>query len=675
MMSKSIGVITLFFILEAHAQTNLPKGKIESPYSACKDVLLVDEESYQKYKDQWDKTARECQQKLIPTVPVGFWDFANQFNDHAQYVKFAQEIAGRVKENVIRNEAYLTCTALCFEGKTSCDEKRPDKKITNCAERKRSIIENMKVGARKARIELALSRNSSGMFAVNPNNVLTLDDNQLINTNLLDYEVVTDLDAVPDPVSGGPLTEREIAEARRRLELDKKKFQDETKGKNLSAPTLKMARYKKIEEHQRKYRETIYEHYPLLAAIEPAKIKDGEASWTDKQYADAARELAENAKNSLKTVTRSIKDARLEYSRINGEALDNWLMSINPWNPDQNDLLYYQRMDKVVEAHLKERPELCGVATSLYQRLSSKTQQNAAAGIGATFVGIGMKVAGTLLQGTEKAAKAIGFVSSTSGVMSNVLGAGLILDAYQGYETAIADTSLGLRKSKDIDEARTKLQLTVVATTIGAVGSIGRKAPQGAPAMTYTRTKKVGVLVGGTHANHHALSEITPQWIDDQLAHALNTKALTVKEAAALKEKASRELLTTAAHDIKEISPQYFNDKKNVEYFLRAMSVATRKQVDDPSDLPVKIKSLMNDFNKDAVAGSWNPKAREGFLTVLRNSVDELREAYKNNPATYAKFTTDNTAKREIFRKALKRSGVKSEGQLDEMVQCALPRR
>ena len=72
--------------------------------------------------------------------------------------------------------------------------------------------------------------------------------------------------------------------------------------------------------------------------------------------------------------------------------------------------------------------------------------------------------------------------------------------------------------------------------------------------------------------------------------------------------------------------------------------------------------------------GSWDPGAQKGLLKVFDSAIEELRLSAKNDPATYAKFTSDRAAQEKIFMKALKRSGVANESSASQMLQCALPR-
>lgn len=78
-------------------------------------------------------------------------------------------------------------------------------------------------------------------------------------------------------------------------------------------------------------------------------------------------------------------------------------------------------------------------------------------------------------------------------------------------------------------------------------------------------------------------------------------------------------------------------------------------------------------FNTEAMDGSWDPKAQSGLLKVFNNAIDELRLTAKNDPATYAKFTTDSKSQEKILMNALKKSGVSKERDAKDMLQCALP--
>jgi hypothetical protein len=59
-------------------------------------------------------------------------------------------------------------------------------------------------------------------------------------------------------------------------------------------------------------------------------------------------------------------------------------------------------------------------------------------------------------------------------------------------------------------------------------------------------------------------------------------------------------------------------------------------------------------------------------MKVFDEGVEELRLTFSKDPATYAKFTTDNQAKEKIFLAALKRAGVVDDAEAAAMKTCAL---
>jgi hypothetical protein len=647
-MIRYLPLMGLLFILElSFAADNLPKGKLVSPYEGCKEALLVDSEAYKKNQRAWDELADECGQKVLSTENVSITDIMSPLKEGA-YLGFAQQVALEVKKNLNRHKAFHACTVQCFEGAKTCGE-------VNCDERKKSIVEKLKIDSRRARIELALSRSASDLYSVTPRSILTLSDEQRINHNLMTFEIG------PNPVGENRLTDREMKEAKRRLLLDKERVEKAAKKKNLSQDYdwISFQQFKKMEDHQNRYKDIIYLENPLLATLDkPQKLHDGEAEWSAKQIVEAAKKLQQNAQDTLTIVDLSLKENKLEYSRWKGEAMGQWLYSQLPGTTDRHDLLFYFGMKNVVEAVLKRDPSLCGLATSLHHRLTTKEVQNTTLSTGASVAPLGLKYGAKLVGSTSEMIGAIVGLQSNA-YLGLAMGSTYPLDSFSKFKNTMKEASVGLRSIDEIKKARSnaKLGAAVAVLNVGNAVTVGK-----------TVFQKLAFL-----GRHRASGQENAQaWLMERITDAVDAKMITAKEAMTLKEKASRHLMDTLFHDIEKLHPEYFKNPDNMNFFLKASAIVTKFQKGDPVDLSVKVKNLVLTVNQEAVKNSWNPKAQKGLLTVLDNSMIELREAFKKDPVTYSKFTTDVSAKEKIFRKALKRSGVKDD-RVNALAECVFP--
>jgi hypothetical protein len=362
----------------------MQKGRLTSPYEACQNTVLVDQKKHEEQQKFWKDFESRCKTKIQVLGDSGLTKL-NPLNEGANYLNFAQKVASKVIENLDQSKVYSDCSAQCFTGAEKCLE---NKKEIICSERKNEVLKKLKVDATRARMELALSTDAPGIINVNIHNVLSVDKDKFINRDLRDFEVGT-----PNPIGRVNLTERELAEARRRVERDRQKLEAEFKEKGFKnyADWMSIKLMEKFSEHQANYRSIIYQDSPLLAVIDrPDKFEDGsEPVWDAKKISQAFKKLSESAKSTKEKVKWSIDNGKLEFSRIDGEALGHWMKSLGPDAKVQNELLYYVGMKNPVESVLKEDPSLCAIATTMEKRISSKEIQNATMSFAGTIAGAG----------------------------------------------------------------------------------------------------------------------------------------------------------------------------------------------------------------------------------------------------------------------------------------------
>ena len=453
------------FAADAKKDIKFPKGKVESVYEACKDVLLVDQNEYEKNKQEWDKASAACGQPIRTTKDVAWNDF-NPLVDTLKFLPLAQKVTEKVKKTLEENKLYADCTALCFKGASACDAKfSPDKKDIQCDQRKKEVVESMKVNARKIRIEHALSRPDN----LDINNVVSrvkTDPERFINLNLRDFDTIqTD----PTPFGGDKLTAREIAEAKRRLAREHKMILEQSKQYEHNANWLPVTLMNNFERHKEKYRSLIYAEAPVFAYVgKPAKIVDGEATWNDKDIAKAYEKISEAASKSIEEVKKTLKENTLEFSRANGDAIAASLYSMVPFTTNKHDLLYYMSMKGQVEEVLKQDPSLCGIANTIAQRSSKKQIENTgvivAASLGTGLIGRPLGAifnVGRALTGAEAIA-----------LTGSALGGYSLAEAQKKYVNVDDEATAGIRKGEELKEARDERNMALALSPVDAVGGV-----------------------------------------------------------------------------------------------------------------------------------------------------------------------------------------------------------
>lgn len=467
----------LMITLTVTAKTPEPEGRINSPFVACKDYIVVDKTKYQSNQKKWDDFAKECNAKVLPGDAAGFTSM-DPLKEGVQYLEFSQRVAKKVLENLEKNRKYADCSFVCFSGGSFCHPSMTiDNKQVSCADRKKEVLEGMKVKARKIRLELAMAHEGHGFVSTNMHNVLSRDSKSFINKKLVPFESFT-----PFPVSKIELAPFEIKEAERRWAKEKKEIEASVKAMNTKLPAEITAQrlMENFDEHKSRYRSLIYEEAPIFSVIGDAKKYEGtDPVWEDTQVAKAFQKLSENAKVTKEKVAQSIANGKLEFSRQ--KALGNWFKGFSEAGQDA-DLLYFVGMKSQVEEVLKEDPSSCALATSMVNRLKSKDEQNvtftllASVGTGGTFKLTELATKGTLRVTAAITGKAV------TGVVGIGLGASYLGHSMGEYHDKLRETATGsglneavegvtLRKDRDVEKARDAYENALILAPIdGAIG-------------------------------------------------------------------------------------------------------------------------------------------------------------------------------------------------------------
>lgn len=458
--------VYLFFNSAVFASEKAAEGKVTSPFQSCKNVLLVTKKNYEENKNEWDEIQKKCADKIQFVQEAGLTKL-DPLAEGVEYMAFAQSVAKKVLETLNKNKRYSDCSASCFKGAQTCAANNFDKEV-QCSDRKKAIKDGMIYYGRKLRMELALSTDAPGIVSANVLNAASLSKDKFINTNLRDFELGT-----PNPVGRIDLSERELKEATRRSDRDRKELEEEYKNKGYKNYHNWMSLHlmKKFDEHRARYREILYQEAPIFSVLDrPKNLEKGkDPAWSDEQIAQAFSKLSNNSVATEEKVQQSIKTSKLEFSRVTGEALKNFITA-------DKDLLYYVGMKNQAEAVLKENPSFCGAATSMEERMHTKDMQNAGIALAATVVA--SPVGGSLLRlGVALTA------AEAAGVTGMALGAAYLGDSFRQYNDKVteASTSSGmgkdeeggaLRTAEDIEKARDNVKIAVALAPIDGVAGL-----------------------------------------------------------------------------------------------------------------------------------------------------------------------------------------------------------
>ncbi len=658
-----------------------PEGKIISPYEACQKVTIVSRKKYFEKKSDWEQFEKTCNIKVQLSDDAGITSL-DPLKEGVQYLNFSQKVAKKVIENLEKSRKYADCSAQCFAGALTCNE---DKQVIQCDKRKKDIQSSMKVYSRKIRMELALSNDAPGLINVNIRNVLTIDQSKFINSNLRDFEM-----GLPNPLGRMDLTERERKEALRRSTADRQRLEQEYKEKGYTNYNdwMSVKLMQKFDEHRSNYRSLVYEEAPIFGVIDqPANYEDGsEPVWDDSQITKAFKKLSENSKATQKKVNNSLNNSKLEFSRYNGEAFAKWMSSFAPGKDENLDLLYYIGMKNQVEEVLKSDPTSCGIATAMEARMHSKEMQNAGITFTATLASSGLlKGASGITGNLFKIGRAL-TGAEAAGVTGMALGATNLGDSFSKFSatTTEAETRSGLahdqegsslRKAENINEARDGIVNAGVFLPLDVAGgwAVGKTLYSSLSRQMARDIPEMSPLIRSSAINPSMRDQLVDKWLVKKVKSAFKNGSISDVDKMALESHESQVVLTNLTADIEKANPDFFKNSKNIDFYLKTAATIVRKDKTDPSDLGAKTKELLLHFNTEAMDGSWNPNAQSGLLKVFDKAIEELRLSAKNDPATYAKFTTDPKSQEKIIMNALKKSGVSKEEDAKDMLQCALP--
>lgn len=684
-MRKLIKIFLLLIFFQASAvwtaeETVIPEGKINSPYDACKNVVIVSKSKYKENQANWDQTGKNCNLKIQVSTDAGLSSI-DPLKQGVQYLEFSQRVARKVLENLDKSRKYADCSANCFSGARACPAALADNnKVVQCSERKKEIQNGMLVYSRKIRMELALSNDAPGIVNVNVRNILTVDKNKFINSDLRDFEIGT-----PNPVGRTELTPRELKEAQRRVERDRVALENEYKEKGYKnyADWMSVKLVQKFDEHRDRYRQLIYEEAPIFSVIDqPAKFEnDSDPAWSDAQMAKAFRKLSENSKTTQEIVNTSLNRSKLEFQRATGEAFGRWLTSLAPGTKEQNDLLFYIGMKGQVEDVLKNDPSSCAIATAMEARLHSKAMQNAGITFAVTFVSSSLlKGASSITGNVFRIGRALTGAEATA-LSGIALGAINIGDSFRKYNIDVTEvaTLSGLGgdqegksfvKAETLTLARDNVKSSLMYAPVGTGGGWAMSKTFYASLSKQMEKDLPGIsdLLKRAKLDEVARDEAVDIWLVEKIKSAVKSGLLSKTDNAALKSNEARVVLESLTVDIERSNAQFFRNPKNMDFFLKTAAKTIQKEKGDPADLGAKAKQLLLHFNTDAINGSGTPGTQYELLKIFDNAIIELRLSAKNDPATYAKFSTSQESQEKILLNALRRSGVKTEADAKGML-------
>lgn len=591
---------------------------LETPFEACKGVVIVSKAGYEKHKKEWEAWEKECKAKVQLGVEAGVSKI-DPLKEAPEYLDFASRVAEQSLKNLEKSRRFAECSKRCFAGAKSCDASLSDDgKEISCAERKKEIHDGLKVQTRQVRAALALAGDDLTLANVNIHNVLTVNSDDRINKKLKDFEM-----GLPNPVGRGPMTNREINHARGKIERDRAKLEEEFKqlvasGKaksDLYGAWMSRKLMENIDGYKESYKRLVYEKAPVFAVIDkPSRFDDrDDPVWEDAAISKAFGKLVENADKTHAKIGEDLKRGKLEFDRGNLEAFGRWLYSSAPGTTPQNELLYYMTLTNQVEEVLAKDKTKCGVATSMMDRLGGKGWQN----MGAAFVATGGAMAAV---GKKAAAGAVETASTLTGTQAVFLtGMGMtapyLSESFKKYsevrEEAATKSGLGgdkegsgIRTVADIEAADTNAGLNALFAV--ATPGIGAATTAGVNA---TRRFFANAALKGQLSDHGV-----PAGLSKEMVRLANSKDKAVREASKARiqdfmkktEDAEKKLLGEAAGDPGFNRAVEAFAKKGADEVTPLQELATAanrlKSREERRDLYNRAVSLVEKYNPSKVA-------------------------------------------------------------------------
>lgn len=591
---------------------------LESPFEACKGVVIVSRAGYDKHKKEWQAWEKECNAKVQLGVEAGVSKI-DPLKEGPEYLDFASKVAEQSLKNLEKSRKYAECSKKCFAGAKSCEASLSDDgKAISCADRKKEIHDGLLVQTRQVRAALALAGDDMTLADVKINNVLTVKTDDRINKKLEDFEL-----GLPNPVGRAAMTDREIRHARGKIERDRAKLEEEFKqlvasGKaknDLYGAWMSRKLMENIDGYKESYKRLVYEKAPVFAVIDkPSKFDDrGDPVWDDAAISKAFGKLVENADKTHAKIGEDLKRGKLEFDRGNLEAFSRWLYSAAPGTTPQHELLYYMTLTNQVEEVLARDKNKCGVATSMMERLGGKGWQN----MGAAFVATGGVMAGVGKKAAAGAAETASALTGTQAVFLTGMGmtAPYLTESFKKYsevrEEAATKSGLGgekegsgIRTVADIEAADTNAALNALFSV--ATPGIGAATTAGVNA---TRRYFANAALRGQLSDHGV-----PASLSKDMVRLAGSKDKAVREASKARiddflkktEDAERKLLGEQAGNPDFSRAVEAFAKKGADEVTPLQELATAanrlKSREERRDLYNRAVSLVEKYNPSRVA-------------------------------------------------------------------------
>jgi hypothetical protein len=673
--------ITFIFILLNFSLLAQTKGYVQPLFNSCKEIILVNKDDYESNRSSWVEFEEKCHKKIQVVVNAGISKI-DPLKEAPAYLNFATTIASKVIENLIKNQRYAKCSALCFSGHSSCPKNlNDDLNEVNCLKRIVDIKKSMNETSKKVKSELALTSDAPGLLNVNIQNVLSVSNEKMVNTNLRDFEIGT-----PNPIGRIDMSEEEIQAAKKIIEKEKADLIIEMKNKKITNTNewLSIQLMNRFENHRNKYRELIYIDFPLFGVIDrPTKLMKGESpEWSNDQYKEAFLKLEKNSSITIDKTNESIKNARLEFNRANGEALKKWISSFAPGTKEKTDLLYYIGMTPVVEEYLKDHPESCALATTMKERLESKEIQNSGSSFAASLLVSGALKGVSSLTGLGNIFRIGRALTGAEALGLTGLGMGSI-NLADGFNDLAINKSEVLSKSglsnnegksiksiEELNDKRESVKLSMTFLPIDLVGgwgagktiyqSLGKKMLKDMPELN-------SIMKQANKGQESAIDSAVDKW----LVYKLKKSILSKSEKEILTQKASQQIMDSMINQLNANHSDFLKNPENIDYIFKLAARKTAKQINDPSDLTEKALKLLENFNKESTNGMWDPIAHKGMLKFFDHLLDEMRDEFQKNPEQYLKIFTNSEIKERLIQNALKKSGA-SEIEIKNLYQCLI---
>jgi len=677
---KIINIILGFAILPSlfaqDVSTQTPtklEGRVDSPFDACKNVILVSQQKYNANRLLWDNLKNKCILDFQITADAGI-DKIDPLQEGPRYLAFATKIAQNVYATLKKSRDYANCSASCFSGKTTCPASPFNgKKVIQCSDRKKEIHEGLNIFSKKITAELALSNDAPGIINVNIQNILSVsarDNEQLINKDLRDFDLLT-----PNPLGRRKITSTELENAKKTIIETRQSLEDQFKKLNLQnyGPWMSRKLMTERERHRDNYRSLIYEDAPIFSVIDRPKGFDTNNNpiWGDEQIARAFTALSNNANKTMSSVQVSLNKAVLEFSRKNGEAVEKWLQSLVPGSLEMNDLLFYIGMKNQVEEILKNEPQYCAVATAMFNHFNSKDLQNA----GLSFAG--SLAAGPLLKGASMVPRIFAIGRSLTGaeaaaVASLSLGATFLGDGFKSLSVAkkLVATRSGLNlkqegdaiaDSGNISSAQDTIAIEALFMGLAARGSwkLGKEIDEDLAeiiADDLTNAPEMKILIRKAKNDPDLQQEVVDKWITEKIRAAYKEGKLDLSEISTLMTKKSKLLLQSLLKQTKD-SINHLKNPNNVLALLKnaaQSNIAKTIDVTAIAYLGIALYRKSNSINTNtmmdemiSISDALN-KNIDGDLHLQKNNLDALSNtlaSLENNDGNIDKNITKTKQK------------------------------